>query len=1041
MKFEFDAYGKEFRAVELPILEFMCEELGYEYLAPTKNPEERDGENNVILRNLFKAAVTRINNVGGEVSDSVYQELLGLSDNEKWLKIIRGEYSKTVPGESEKKTIALIDFKNPKNNTFTVANQFKVHSEKPRRPDLVVFINGLPLVVIEAKSPFSFKDKSGEAFDQIRQYEEQIPRLFYSNAFNITTNEQQLLYGATGAPSKYWGFWRDPWPKDLASFKGDDLKKSLWCLLEPSRILDLIAHFIVFEREKDEDGRIHVVKKMARYQQFRAVNKITERIHGGQVRRGLIWHTQGSGKSLTMAYAAVKLRTHLTVDDDVAGNPNILVLTDRVDLDTQIKDTFVACSIRNPQHIDSVKDLHEAIKKSSHGLTLISTIFKFQGSKQPVPKSENWVILVDECHRTQEKDLGAYLRATFPDAMFFGFTGTPVKKNDRNTYENFSPPGENYLDKYGIDDAVADGATVPIHFTSRKAEFEVDAKKLDQLFDQTFADTDEEQLNKIKSKGVGIAEILKHQERINDIAYDIWVHYKAQGLPDGLKAQIVVYDREAIILYKRALNQVIADDLKRTNKNLSDAQALQEADEMSQCVFSSNQEDGKPSEQSDIQTLREDLRKYYLDQTKEKQAKKQFKTKGANPKFLIVCDKLLTGFDAPIEGFMYLDTPLSDHNLLQAIARTNRVWSSGKKDKGLIVDYIGVSKKLDKALAAYRKEDVQSALRNISELEDILKKAHAEVSKYLSQVDTRAPNIRDELRKLMEIVGTLDEWFKLKTKIAAFVKAYENLSPEPSVLQYTADLKWAVTLLSYGTMQFEKKESQELQDVSEKIRKMLEEHVEVTGIRTVCKIRQITDPEFQEDFKTSGKNAPELKEAATRKAAALKKYTREKTEENDVRYRRFSEKVLEIIQKLEQGQVSEEAALKEMKSVSDEIEKEVKAYEKSGLSPTAYDILQILRAFRYESDNEKAEKKDKMSDDSTSEREILNALKEVAEKIEATYQSEEKAPPGFHLRAEMRKELRAAVRRILQPTKLKGWEKDLPFKIEEYALKHFIKVG
>lgn len=1040
MKYEFDAYGKEFRAVELPILEFICEELGYNYLPPSKNPQERDGENNVLLRNQFGNAVIRINGIGDEVADRVYQELLGLSDNEKWLKILRGEYSKTVPGECEKKTIKLIDFKSPHNNTFTIANQFRVHSEKPRRPDLVVFINGIPVVVIEAKSPFAFKDKSGEAFDQISQYEEQIPRLFYSNAFNITTNEQQLLYGATGAPSKYWGFWRDPWPKALDSFQGDDFKKSLWCLLEPTRLLDLIAHFILFEREKDEDGLVRVVKKMARYQQYRAVNKITDRIHDGKIRRGLIWHTQGSGKSLTMAYAAVKLRTHLTVDDNKAGNPNILVLTDRVDLDTQIKDTFVACGIRNPRHIDSVKELHDAIKQSSHGLTLISTIFKFQNSKVPVPKSENWVVLVDECHRTQEKDLGAYLRATFPDAMFFGFTGTPVKKNDRNTYENFSPPGESYLDKYGIDDAVADGATVPIHFTSRKAEFEVDAKKLDILFDQTFADVEEEQLNKIKSKGVGIAEILKHQERVDDIAYDIWIHFRENGLPDGLKAQIVTYDREAIILYKRALNQVIADDLRRSHKGMSAEDALQEADAMSQCVFSSNQEDGKPSEQSDVQTLREDLRKYYLDKTKETHAKKQFKTKGANPKFLIVCDKLLTGFDAPIEGFMYLDTPLSDHNLLQAIARTNRVWSGGKKDKGLIVDYVGVSKKLDKALAAYRKEDVQSALRNISELEDELKRAHAEIRKYLDQIDTRAPNIRDELRKLLKVVDTLDEWFKLKSKIGTFVKAYENLSPEPSVLQYTADLKWVVALLSYGTMQFEKRESEDLKGVSEKIRKMLEEHVEVTGIRTVCKIRQITDPEFQDDFKTEGRQQPELKEAATRKAAAMKKYTREKTEENDVRYRRFSEKVLEIIQRLEQGQVTDETALKEMKSVSDEMETETRAYEKSGLTPGAYDILQILRAFRYESEATDSSEQTKQTQETSEQREIQNALKVVASKIEEIYQSDEKAPPGFHLRSELRKDLRATVRRILQPTKLKGWEKELPFKIEEYALKHFIKV-
>lgn len=1039
MDFEFDAYGPEFRAVELPILDFVTKDLKYNYLAPSRHSAERDGESNVLLRQTFCAAIARINNVDEEVAVSAYQELLGITDNERWLKIIRGEYSRSILGEQDKKTIHVVDFKNIANNTFTIANQFRVQSQNSRRPDLVVFINGIPIIVIEAKSPFSYKDKMGEAFDQIKQYEQDVPRLFHSNVFNITTNEQKVLYGATGAPSKYFGFWKDPWPKELSEFNGDDFKKSLWCLLEPSRLLDLIAHFIVFEREKDEDGYVRVVKKMARYQQFRAVNKIAERIYSGRGRRGLIWHTQGSGKSLTMAYAAIKLRTHLTVDDEKAGNPNLLILTDRVDLDTQIKDTFIACGIRNPRHIDSVKELHEAIKQSSHGLTLISTIFKFQGSKNPVPNSDNWVILVDECHRTQEKDLGSYLRATFPDAIFFGFTGTPVKKNDRNTYANFSPQGESYLDKYSIDDAVADGATVPIHFTSRKAEFEVDAKRLDQLFDQTFADKDEDKLNKIKEKGVGIGEILKHPGRISDIAYDIWIHFREHGLPDGLKAQIVVYDREAIILYKRALNQVIAKELLRKDKTLTEESALEQANEMSACVYSSNQEDGKPSEESETQALRSDLRKYYLDSENEKTAKKLFKSKGANPKFLIVCDKLLTGFDAPIEGFMYLDTPLSDHNLLQAIARTNRVWSVGKKDKGLIIDYVGISKKLDKALAAYRNEDIENVLRDLTELEDELKRTHAEVKVFLDKVDTRAPNIRNEYQKLNQILAELDAWLRFKAQIKAFTKAYANLSPEPSTLPYQQDLKWLAGYLKYGSLHFEKKESQDLEDVSEKIRQMLEEHVEVIGISTVCKVKKITDPDFQFDFQLDGKKKGELKEAAARKATALKKYTQEKTDENEVRYKKFSERVLAVIQKLEQGQITEEQALSDMKVISDELDKETKAFEGSGLSAKAYDILQILKAFRYESGSEDKSAKGKESD-SEAVREVLHALKDIATDIEQTYLSDESAPPGFHLRAEMRKELRQRVRRILQPTKLKGWDKDLPFAIEEYALKHFVKV-
>src|SRR5690606_9609579 len=267
------------------------------------------------------------------------------------------------------------------------------------------------------KSPLNVKDKTGEALEQIRQYERDIPRLVFSNVFNIVTDGGLVLYGATHASSKYYAEWRDAWPQTDADFP-DTLAKGLWCLLEPSRLLDLIAHFVVFE--KTDSGTI---KKICRYQQFRAVNRIVERVVEGKHRQGLIWHTQGSGKSLTMAFAALKLKTHRTIQSERLTNPNILVLTDRVDLHSQISGTFVACGLPNPAAIESIRDLHALIRGGKDGHTALSTIFKFQGSKEAIANSENWIVMVDEAHRTQEKDLGAYLRATLPNARFFGFTG------------------------------------------------------------------------------------------------------------------------------------------------------------------------------------------------------------------------------------------------------------------------------------------------------------------------------------------------------------------------------------------------------------------------------------------------------------------------------------------------------------------------------------------------------------------------------------------------------------------------------------------
>lgn len=598
----------EYALAELPVITYL-DSIGYNWLKPEKNEDARDGLNNVILRDEFKDAICRINNVGARTAQAVYQELLSVQDNDRWTNILRGNYSRMLPGESKYSTICLIDFKKPTNNVFTVTNQFTVESVKTHCADCVVFVNGIPLVVIEAKSPVSTKDKAGEAFDQIRQYEEDVPRLFYSNLFNIITNGLSVLYGATRSPSDFWAEWRDPYPGTPADFS-DKFELGLWALLEPSRLLNILAHFVVFEKD-EKSGRL--IKKVCRYQQFRAVNKIMDRVLEDRKtgeRKGLIWHTQGSGKSLTMAYSVLRLKLHLDTSSDRLKSPNILIITDRVDLDEQISKTFIACGLPNPIQAGSAEKLLALINAGTTGLTVMSTIFKLDKSKTPVPDSGNWIICCDEAHRTQEQDLGAYLRATFPDAYFFGFTGTPVQSNNHDTYATFSPNGEFYLDKYGIDDAVADGATVPIYYTARKAEWRLEAEKLDILFDNWFADESDEKREMIKKQGVTVDFLAKHHRRIELLAFDIWTHFKTTAYPDGYKAQIVAIDREAIILYKKALDRIITEDFVAQGKAEEEARPI--AESFSVCVYSSSQEDGKPSEDKYIDALRKDFRKYQV---------------------------------------------------------------------------------------------------------------------------------------------------------------------------------------------------------------------------------------------------------------------------------------------------------------------------------------------------------------------------------------------------------------------------------------------
>lgn len=1001
--------GAEWRLAEKPTIQFFGK-LGYDFIEPSEHEQLRASQNLTLFKPHLVDALVRLNGISQSDAEAAFAELQGKDDNEEWLAIMRGSFSRIVEGQRTQQTLRVIDFQNPANNSFHVTHQLYVKAEKSRIPDVVVYVNGIPVVVIEAKSPLSHKDKNGEAFEQIKQYERDIPRLFATNAFNIVTDGVSILYGATGAPSKFYGYWRDTWPRtdDFAN----ELEKGLWCLLEPSRLLDFIAHFIVFETDA-ESGK--TIKKMCRYQQYRAVNKMVQRVVDGEHNKGLIWHTQGSGKSLTMVFAALKLKNHLTIAHPRLTNPNLLVLTDRIDLDDQISATFQACGLANPTRVSSISKLRTELHRGVDGQTLLSTIFKFEGSKKPIPNSANWIVMVDECHRTQEKDLGAYLRATMPDATFFGFTGTPVKKTDRDTYSNFSVGDERYLDKYGIDDAVRDGATVPIYYTGRKTDWHIDETKLDMMFDTWFSHLDEEELAKVKKRGVQVADLVKHPDRIELIAFDIWNHFRAYAKPDGFKAQIVAYDRETIVLYKRALDALITKYLRKQGMDAEDAAV--EADAMTACVFSKSQEDDKPTEDIYDASIRKDLQRWYLDRDAEKDVKRAFSKRNQNPQFLIVCDKLLTGFDAPAESVMYLDKPLKEHSLLQAIARTNRV-SDAKKKCGLIVDYIGISKKLDEALSSYRNEDVDSALTDLDDLRNQLKSAHAAVLKLIKDVKRSGRDLKAEYDALVTQLETEDQWIAFQNTAKAFISLYEALSPDPAVLEMSADLKWVAGFLVYGRQVFEKKEALGQTDYSEKIREMLEDHLQATGITTVVKLRSIVDDEFWDDFDQTDKSDEELQTAAIRKTTELRKTTEAKLAENYHQYAKFSDRLRELIQKMDDAQLSWSEKLKAAEDYAKDLEAEARAFEGSGLSEGAYAVAQVLEA---------------LSDTKfTSE-----TCSDLARVIEVLYTDTVTAPVGWHTKDEVRKQLRQLVRKTAHAAGFPNL-KEMPNQVEDVAIKFFV---
>ena len=551
-----------------------------------------------------------------------------------------------------------------------------------------------------------------------------------------------------------------------------------------------------------------------------------------------------------------------------------------------------------------------------------------------------------------------------------------------------------------------------------KTDWHIDEAKIDILFDQWFADLPDDKLEQVKKRGVKITDLVKHPKRVALVAYDIWTHFKEYARPDGFKAQIVAIDREAVILYKRALDKAITEDL--IAKGMDSDAATARATAMSACVYSASQEDAKPSEDGRIQDIRDGLQIHYLDRDGETAVKQAFGKKGNQPEFLIVCDKLLTGFDAPIESVMYLDKPLKEHGLLQAIARTNRV-ADAKKRSGLIVDYIGVSDNLEEALASYRADDVQNAMRNLDDLRSQLRTAHAAVAHMMKGVKREVGGkiakgtLKAEFDRLVALLKTEDKWFEFQSKAREFIGLYEAISPDPAVLEFTDDLKWVAIFLQYGAQVFEKREAFDQQSYSRKIRDMLDQHLDATGLSVTVKLRHITDPEFWDDFKVDGKTEDDLKTAAIRKTTELRKVVYERMSQNHHQYAKFSERLRELLEKLDGSQMSWADKLRMAEELAKDLDVEAKAHEGTGLSEGAYGILQVLRAFN-----------------------AGDGADGLAMKIEALYRDETTAPPLWHEKEGLRRSLRQKVRGYAHDFGL-GNLKEVPMQVEEFALKHFAR--
>jgi type I restriction enzyme R subunit len=669
--------------------------------------------------------------------------------NEEFAGWMRGEKSMPFGKNYAHVPVKLIDFENLSNNVYHVVNQFHIRHRETKIPDIVLLINGIPVVVGEAKTPIrpaiTWLDAAADIHDG---YENSVPALFVPNILSFATEGREFFYGAVRTPLEFWSPWRmEEHPDALSSMINlQDVGRQLSHLLNPAVLLDILYNFTTYSSNK----RKQRIKIICRYQQYDGANKLVDRVRENRIRKGLIWHFQGSGKSLLMLFAAQKLRRAKELK-----NPTVIIVVDRIDLDTQIAGTFQ--DIPNTVTTDSIKELHDLLEKNAKFI-IITMIHKFRDAYADLNTNENIIVMVDEAHRTQEGNLGEQMRAALPNAFLFGLTGTPINRADKNTFYAFGS-GEDqggYLSRYTFQDSIRDKATLPLHFEPRLLDIHIDKEQIDIAFNELANDMDDDTKAVLSNKAAQMSVFLKSPERITRICTDIVTHYREKVEPQGFKAMIVTPDREACHLYKLELDKTLPA-------------------EASAVVIST------PGKGDD------ELKRLY-DLSKDQQEKllELFNKPESELKFLIVTAKLLTGFDAPILQTMYLDKSLKDHTLLQAICRTNRVYP--QKNFGRIVDYFGVFDDTAKALQ-FDEETVKAVISNMEELVSQVPKVVEDALRHFEGVD-RAVEGFEGLQAAQDCIKTNEAKDAFAKDYIYLSKIWESLSPDKSLAPYKNDYKW-----------------------------------------------------------------------------------------------------------------------------------------------------------------------------------------------------------------------------------------------------------
>lgn len=873
------------------------------------NAFEYKGESYKFSTGSIQGAINALKNVPNEglvqTNERVYDLItLGKSFNE------------TVQGDRKAYTVKYIDWQEPENNVFHVAEEFEVEGGKgKRRPDLVLFVNGIPFVVLENKR----RDKNeslDEAISQnIRNQRDEggIPKLFHYAQLLLAVHPNAVKYAATGTPAKFWSVWKEDNEKEIAKLlkkKANstppedryvtEQDKGLYALCRPKRLLDLAYKYIVFDGPD---------KKICRYQQYFAVQDTIKRVKttnkDGNRQGGVIWHTTGSGKSLTMVMLSKALALDTSID-----SPRVIIVTDRISLDKQIFKTFVNCG-KHVKKAKSGNDLLELLQDK--GNEIITTIIdKFEIATKRTSfkdESQNIFVLVDESHRSQYGSAHAQMKRIVPNASYIGFTGTPLMKSQKSTSKKFG----GFIHKYTIDQAVKDGAVLPLLYEGRSAKLTINKKKIDKGFERLAAPLSEEARKDLKKKFATIARIYESDHVIEEIAYDISEHFRENWKGTGFKAQLAVPKIDTAIKYQKYFESQTDPELKINTRVVFTPPDSRQ-----------NNDDVWSETTSESRKYWEQILKRFNDQEAyENDTVTRFKENSNEVELIIVVSKLLTGFDAPRNTVLYLAKPLVAHNLLQAIARVNRLFEG--KEYGHIIDYVGVLGKLDEALTEY------SALEDFDE-ED-LKNTVVDVKDEIRKVPIRHSEVWDlfkgvynknDIEALERHIADKDVRDQFYERVSAFARILQTaLASDDFYLEfsteqigfYKSELKKFQSLRL--SVQFRYAEKISYKEYEPRVRKLLDTYIDADEVQVLTRDVNIFDKNMVEEALTEYGKTPASK--ADFIAHQMKKVITENMEKDEAFYKKFSELIEQTIKDFYDGRLTEKEYLEAMQKTRDDL--------------------------------------------------------------------------------------------------------------------------